>query len=878
MTHSNSRARLSAVFGSRWLLLAVELVLVVAVFLGTYRLAFPHLNTADTVTFIYWELKPAVMMSCGFGMTEPAVMSPAAETFMARKSDGVSCQDFAWGGAPTPAIGIAFANRYSIYGAAWAMRWQGVSWRTLDGYLAFLFGVAMACVYGLYRMATGRVLALCGVAVVACSPILNEIVSLRDFVKFPCFAALWLALAWVLRRGLSRGPAATVLPMAVSGALLGVGIGLRMDALILVPLFVLVAYLVAPGFSWRQLGVKTLATVLFAALFWLTGGPILRSMSSGSNSAHVIVLGLMAPFDPGLSVEAGPYDIGTQYSDGYAYTVIAADGLARQGEQMPILLGSAKYDQIGNRLLGTLARQFPADVLARGLGATFQIFRLPFDWRIRDLAAKMPTLQSPATVKAIVEWRNWALGFFEGREWQVAAFVLVLASAINWRLGALGFLLILYLCAYSMMQFSRRHTFHLDVMPILTCILALQLPATLAWRIAMQYRAGRDEAARLVRGYRREMVIGTGALAGVLVLFSGTVLGAQAWQQRSVTGLIDATLAAPWLPVTATEEPLADTILQNGNPVPSWYEIYVKNPERWKTATLLRLDGVVPRGAEAEAPPELRQQYFKVVIEDHCGTPNIAVGIKYSGAGTSYDYEYTRAFTIPTNAAAPSVLLVPAYYHLGSSWNRFDGFAVPAGQRACITAIYRAEQPARLPLPALSFALGPDWRSQPLRQRLLSRPKVTAAGTPVDPLPTDKSVHGSGWRRTGDEALALIAPPLDKWEVSEGVAVTKTGSGFTVIGNRLPSGYQLMSPPLDVPAGQVLSVQIVGTLDRGEMCVGVLDGAQQKWLLAPASARIGLLADTGAYTQVRIVFSNCANPPGEFTVKSISYQAFLPEP
>ena len=139
-------------------------------------------------------------------------------------------------------------------------------------------------------------------------------------------------------------------------------------------------------------------------------------------------------------------------------------------------------------------------------------------------------------------------------------------------------------------------------------------------------------------------------------------------------------------------------------------------------------------------------------------------------------------------------------------------------------------------------------------------------------------MHGSGWRRTGDEALALIAPPLDKWEVSEGVAVTKTGSGFTVIGNRLPSGYQLMSPPLDVPAGQVLSVQIVGTLDRGEMCVGVLDGAQQKWLLAPASARIGLLADTGAYTQVRIVFSNCANPPGEFTVKSISYQAFLPEP
>lgn len=870
--------RLTELSRSRWLRLVLELVLVVAVFTGTYRLAFRYLTEADAATFIYWELKPAVMMSCGFGMSQPAVMSPLADSFMHRKSDSVSCQDFAWGGVPTPAIGIAFANRYSIYGAAWAMRLRGVSWQTLDSYLAFLFGIAMVCVYGLYRMATGRVLAVCGVAVVACSPILTEIVSLRDFVKFPCFAALWLALAWVIRRGLTSGPTATLIPMAVSGTLLGVGIGLRMDALVLGPLFVLVALLVAPGFSWRALGVKLAATVVFAALFFLTGGPILRSISTGSNSAHVVVLGLMAPFDPGLSVAPAPYDIGTLYSDGYAYTVIVSHALLKQDEQLPILLGDAKYDRVGGRLLGTLARQFPADVLARGLGATFQIFRFPFDWRIRDLAMKMPTFQSSPAVKRIAEWRAWALSFLEGHELMAAVVVLVLASAFNWRLGAMGFLLTLYLCAYSMLQFSRRHTFHLDVMPILMVILLLQLPSSLLWRIATGLRDGREAGLKALRGYGREMLIGSGALAAVVVVFAGTVYGAQAWQQRSVTGLIESTLAVGWAPAPATEEPLADSILQNGNPVASWHEIFIKNPDRWRGATLLRLDGVVPRGTEPEAAPDLRQQYFKLVVEDRCHVRNVAVALKYSGAGGSFDYEFTRAFNVPANAKGPSYLLVPAYYHLGSSWNRFDGFGVPADQRACVTGIFRAVDPSTVPLLAMSFALGPDWRDQPLRQHLLSRPKVSAAGTPVDPLPTEKSTHGSGWRRNANNALALVAPPLDAWEALAGVTVSKQRDGFNVVGNNISSAYQLLSPPLDVPEKQVLAVQIAGSLDKGEMCVGVLDGAQQKWLMAPTPARVGLLADTQAYTQVRIVFSNCANPPGEFTVRSISYQTFPPEP
>ncbi len=869
--------RLTALARSRWLRLAVELVIVAAVAMGSYRLAVRHLTAAGVVTLIDWELRPAVMMSCGFGMSEPALPSPVVEKFVARQSDAVSCQEFSWGGAPTPALGIALANRYSIYGAAWAMRLGGVSWQTLDRYIAALFGLALVCVYGLYRMVSGRVLAVCGVAAVACSPLLNEVVSLRDFVKFPCFAVLWLALAWVIRRALATGSKATLVPMTVSGALLGVGIGLRMDALVLAPLFVLAAVLVPAGFSWRPLGLKAMAVALFVAAFLLTGSPILRSISSGSNSAHVVVLGLVQPFDRVLSIVPAPYDIGAQYSDRFAYSVIASHALLKQGATMPIGLGSAEYDVAGGRLLGVLARQFPADILTRGLGATFQIFRMPFDGGVRQMAEAMPAMQAAGALQVLAAWRAWALGLFEGWELPATVLVLVLAGAFDRRLGATALVVVLYLCAYSMLQFSRRHIFHLDVVPILMAILAVQLPLGLGWHIVWRFREGRAIGVAALRSYGREMALGAAALATVVLAIVGLRAGARAWQQRSVTALIETTLAAEWTPVDAVDEPLADTIFAAGRPVATWNETYLKNPDAWKTAVLLRIDGVVPAGEEAAAPIALRQRYFNVVFEKRCQAGQVMVALKYTSASGTYDTEFTRDFSVPIGDA-PSHLLVPAYYHLGSSWNRFDGFGVPAAQRNCVTGVFRATNPERLPLPVLMAVLGPGWRPAPLHQGLLEYPRVTAAGTPVSPLPSAPSMRGSGWRRFNFAPLAEAAPALDTWSAAGQVVVSKRGRTFTVKSDNVPSGYQLVSPPLDVPAQQLVAIQIAGSVTKGEMCVGVLDGVQQHWLLVPVPPRTALLAPTGANRQVRIVFSNCANPPGEFTVRAITYQALPLQP
>jgi hypothetical protein len=516
--------------------------------------------------------------------------------------------------------------------------------------------------------------------------------------------------------------------MTVAGALAGLGIGLRMDALVFLPIFPAMAMVVVPGFSRRDLRMKALATAAFVLAFAVTGTSILRSMSGGSNSAHVMVLGQMRYFDAGLGIQSAPYDIGATYSDGFGYTVIVSHGLLAQGRRLPIAYGGAEYDGIGNRLLLTLARQFPADFFARAIGATLQILRYPFDAGIRSRVARLPIFHE----SWLVALQSRVLTLFAGREWPVTLAVLILASAFNWRLGALGAVLILYFCGYSMLQFSRRHVFHLDVIPVFIAILAVHLPLALGLRFVRAARDNRPALIAALRTHGRDCAIGVAVLAVTIAAGAGALRAARGWQQNRVAALVDQTIAAAWTEIAVRDEPLAPAMLEDNQPTAPWASLYAGDPDTWNAATLMRVPGVVPAGREGEASPDLRQQYFMLSLDRRCGAAEVTVVPTYVAAMHSLDHEYIRAFTVPVAASGPSRLLVPAYYHLGPNWNRMDGFAVPAPQRGCVSGVFRAADPSRLPMPVMAFALPPDWREQPLYQQIMTRPVMTMIGTPVE--------------------------------------------------------------------------------------------------------------------------------------------------
>lgn len=723
-------SRLDRLRSARWRV-GLEALLVLLVWAGAGRLAYLEASRATVPAFLEWELRPAVMLACGHGFTVPGTSTPAAEAFVARQIPRVACGTFVSDAAPVDPLGIAQANRYSLYGAAAALRMFGPSWHVLDVYLGFVFGLSMVLIYGVGRLAGGPLVGAAAAIGLACSTVLGEILTVRDFMKLPCFAALWLALAWLIRAGLQRGAKGTLLPMAIGGITLGIGIGLRMDALIVLPVFLAVVAAL-PGFSWADLRMKAAASAAFLAAFFLVGWPILTALSSGSNSSHVVILGLTTPFDRALAIQPAPYDLGAQYADGFGIALTVTHGRYVQGEELPILYSSAKYDRVGRVFLRALATTFPADVATRALAATRQVFRYPFDARIQARVERMPVFEEVAWARRLVGWRNRVLAPFADREVAMVLFVLALACAFNWRLGVTGLAMALYFCGYSMLQFQRRHLFHLDALPILAALLAIWLPLLLAWRVGARFRESHAAGMAALRGYARELAIGVAALAAALLVGAAALASLRSWQQRHVTTMVSDVLARAWAPVGVTEEPAAATIMPGGQLLAAWGEIYRRDPDRWQTAVLFRIEGIVPVGTEADGAPDLRLRYFKVEMDGRCGLETVPIVSTYTGSLPTTDYEYTREWAVSVAPGRSSYVLTPGYSGLGPNWTRFDGFVVPAGARACVTGIEQVDA-AKVPLPQLAVVLGPEWRGQRFYETLLDRPAVSSDMTPVAP-------------------------------------------------------------------------------------------------------------------------------------------------
>ena len=476
------------------------------------------------------------------------------------------------------------------------------------------------------------------------------------------------------------------------------------------PVFVAVITLAVPGFTASKLKVKAQVLAAWALALAVVAFPILSGFTGGSNSAHVVILGLTTSFERTLGLERSTYDIGKTASDGYIYTLVAAHAATVEPEAEPVTLdtfGTVRYDRLGARLLADLTTHFPSDVLTRALAATTQVLRYPFDpvqRREYDLGSvnfdAVPRLKrSAAAVGAVLEW-------FHGRAVLLTVLVLLAIAVRDWRMGVLAVLTVMYFCGYSMLQFSRRHTFHLDIVPIGIVVLALDL--VMGW-------AG--HAVRLIRGRglpgpaapswparARKGAIAVGALAALAVV---PLFAARAWQQRHVTDLVERTLAVHWETVeTAPETPIDTRAPQ--------YAAFLSG---WQTAVMLR----VPPPAEPSGDPsKLEVRYLQVEIGGAaCGQPVVLVAAAYAGSAHTLHREYTRVFEVPTDPlAVPTLLLMPAFYQHGPTWTRFEGIAIPADARPCVGAIRRAVSTNTVPLPILTALLTPDWRSRPLYQRL----------------------------------------------------------------------------------------------------------------------------------------------------------------
>jgi hypothetical protein len=126
--------------------------------------------------------------------------------------------------------------------------------------------------------------------------------------------------------------------------------------------------------------------------------------------------------------------------------------------------------------------------------------------------------------------------------------------------------------------------------------------------------------------------------------------------------------------------------------------------------------------------------------------------------------------------------------------------------------------------------------------------------------------------------LPTTAPDLLTWRAYRGVTVVPIAGGHLVSGSTIDV-YQIQSPPIPVPERHRLLVRISGTIERGRVCLGVLDQTKNAWLLEPADTRSEVAIDTGQNHAVSLVLVNCPqngdNPESRFKVQSVSYAVLL---
>jgi hypothetical protein len=677
----------------------VDAVIVTVVFVSSAGVA-RDLLAGRRLNTLFEQLPPAVMLACGQGLVAPIAPTAGLRAFQRRERSSVSCAEAVGDGPMRTPDSDVLSTRYAAYSVALAFRVGGIAWRTIDACIAIVFGMSMALVYALFRLVTGRVLSAAGVAMLLFSPhALGVALPFRDFSKEFWFVFAWLGIGVLLRRGRPHASPAIYAPAAAIGMGLGVGLGFRVDMAIIVPAVIAVIAFGLRGMTRQAVKAKMIAASLFLVTYGVIGAPILTTFAVESSLSHVIVLGLITPFTSALGLESPPYDLGDLYSDEFATEAIHVHALLVDRAPRLAPYKSRAYDGQGISLLKHLVRQFPADFVVRGLGATRQVMVNPFDPQAGAEADATAELTRTWAHRQLLRWRKAAAGWLHGYELLfIAAALIVVAVRDRWLAVATTWL-VLYFSAYSMLQFSRRHTFHLDVIAVGVMLAAIGGALSLAARL---WRARRAAGSG---GALREFVAPAtrAALTGAVLLSvaAGGLMLLRMWQQQGVTGLFERTLAAPTVDMAIRPEPLT--------PSPH---------ASWPTAALLR---PAPEAWPAGRADILHAEYLIIDLGgEQCTAEVMSIMMKYSVVPGALHENFRRTFNLALRSGVQ--LLAPVLEIPGAT--HFDGLAVPGDRVACVRRIRRVSPPDAVPLPNVFAVLTPGWRSAPLYQRLRDTPAL----------------------------------------------------------------------------------------------------------------------------------------------------------
>ncbi len=522
---------------------------------------------------------------------------------------------------------------------------------------------------------------------------------------------------------------------------------------------------------WRDVGDKSLAGVAFVLALMIAAAPVLLHLSTGgSNGYHAILLGDADPFDASLGVTRPLYSVFPVYDDVYVAAAVKDYGWRRTGE-MPGEPSTA-YDAAGRAYWLSVIRHFPADTLIRALGSTNAILNLPFDNPALNFLTppasranpvwNVLTNQPPHRLRLGAMFER--LSIVNGGGVLLGVLLIAAAAAQTTRLGLFAAAMTLGLPGYASLQFADRHFFHLELIPVIGLLVAIDIVIHRRW-----------SGARVVRRF----AVAAGTLAVVL---TASVVSLRAYQADHLKGVFQRYVDArrESVPAVLTES-LSGTWRATwsaaGNPAPYY---------------LVEFDGAPGRELE---PVEIRYK----------STPAVA--------------NYSRVVFMPQTAGVNRVF-VPGY--AGEPQWAFEGIEMPARVKARLRGIYRIELPDPQ-APLFELHLAGDWRDRRLYQSLrVERPYEPDALRWYGGV-SDKGLSRIAW---SDQFGAPDATPDANAVATAYTPASRiTGAGIEMDGRAdTQSSYLLEFKPVKVTTTGALLVK--GHLETGGVSIGVLENGQ----------------------------------------------------
>ncbi len=648
---------------------------------GIWAGAFSSRHVATAPAFYQEEFGPSVMVASGRGFVNPQATpgSPLAEFLAVRRStlDRADLRQVSTGAPTQPQQ----AERYLmlLVGVWWSI--TGISWPALSGVSALMYGLTVAACYAICRLCLPRLLSAAGAVFVAISPMhLREAPNLRNYVKAPFILLAIPLIVLVALRPMSRRRLALL--SAACGLVIGIGIGFKMDVLIMAPIFLVSLVGFRGRRPWTDLTSKSLAAGAFLLALTVTAGPIVYRLSAGgSNAFHVILLGYAEPFDASLGTRPSVYRALPFYSDLYVWEAVN-EHAGRTNAQQVIQLTTAPYAAATRAYWMQIARHFPADVLTRALGASNAVLNLPFNQPPLDfLNAPFPLGPRVRHLFDVVFALNgWGLVF--------GAVLIGAASAHDPRSGLITAWLLLAVTGYASLQFHERHVFHLEIIGVLAALLTLRLVI----RTSLPSRVQVQRFSVTIAGL-------AATVATLLVLL-------RAYQSVHVATMLDGYIDAPRRRVEPT---FADT--GSG----TWRM-------RWED------------GLTTSRPPAA--DYYVMEFDGATGADEGWFALRYQDVSLDY-----ASLSPMWNGGGVARVFVPAY---GTAPRPFQGVELSSALKRRLRSVSRIEHPERLPL-LLTLRLPDAWRQQRLYETLRAEHPREVDAVPLSGDPSSTAQSRIAW-------------------------------------------------------------------------------------------------------------------------------------